>query len=83
MKNLLKKLNTLNDIALLFTSRCLAAVTLSQVLLMAYCIFLYINDKLLLKEMFFVRSSLEYIVASAVLSFSFGLLLDLYLRKTK
>lgn len=83
MKNIIKNLNTINDTALRFTSWCLAAVAASGALLMFYCIILFMREQFLLKEIFMVRSSLEYIVASAVLSFCFGLLIDLYFRKTK
>lgn len=83
MKNLIKNLNTVNDIAIKFTSSCLAAVTLAGSSLMLYCFMLVAKNSLQLKEIFFVRASLEYIVASLVLSFSFGLLLDLYIRKAK
>lgn len=83
MKNIVKNLNTINDTALRFTSWCLGAVASSGALLMLYCIILFMRERFVLKEIFMVRSSLEYIVASAVLSFCFGLLIDLYFRKTE
>lgn len=81
MKNIIKKLNQINDIALRFTSGCLGAVTLSCGVLTGYCTVLFARGQFVLKEIYTARRGLEYIIASFVLSFCFGLLIDLYLRK--
>ena len=81
MKKIIKNLNSINDIALQFTSLCLTAVTALSVVHTGYLIVLFLRRGLFLKEIYTARLSLEYIIASAVLSFSFGLLIDLYLRK--
>lgn len=82
MKGIISKLNSINDIAVSFIAKSLEAVTCAAVILIIYCVVMNSRGTFGLREIRLVRASLEYIVCSAALAPSFGLLIDLVAKKT-
>lgn len=81
-EKIISMLNSISDAAVKFTVKSLELVAFASAMLAVYCIVMNSRGDFGLREIRLVRASLEYIVCSAALAPSFGLLIDLAAKKS-
>jgi hypothetical protein len=82
MKNYFSKLIRSKNLAENFTISCLKLVYITLSLLLLYYIFLDSTSGVKYTETLLLREALVYIGTSVGLSVAFGLLIDLYIKKS-